>query len=144
MQINYTVKQKARLQKLFLRAIKGLYIQNGFSIDHNSGSLRGSNNTKCPIGFLISDKQISNYALNLIAPVAYFPKYLIEELMPEFEKAFAISFLSDLQLMHDSLFQRTPKNFRKEIMIEAKNVAKKYNLKFPTIQEIKQWTKKAH
>jgi hypothetical protein len=120
----------AVIQAAFDKATAAVIAQGKRSIadDGDSCLYRGPNGTKCAVGHLMSDEQMSRFGIQEDSNPYVFPFALIEELLPGVNQTDACSFLSQIQRAHDraSTFEST---FVVSFKDAANRVADNYGLK---------------
>ena len=85
---------------------------------------RGPYGTKCAVGFLLSDADISDYEILENTNPHDFPSDLIEKLVPDTDVETGKEFLLELQSAHDM----ASGDFVKDFTWRANEVAAKYKL----------------
>ncbi len=112
-------------QEAFDKAYKGIVAQGCISLLDNSFNCayRGADGAKCAVGHLITDEQITKYAIGNTVAVYSFPEELIAELLPEDDDA--MLFFEELQGVHDGAGGVS------EFKTRAAKFAKEYKLTVP-------------
>lgn len=133
MKINHT--SRLTIQGAFDKMVSAIKNQGRPSVESSSGLCfyRNSNGNKCAIGHLISDDQINKFGIKEKSSVMNFPLQLCEELITYPDAIDSRIFLLDMQTAHDTAATMHPLNnnlFMNEFLIECKEVAKKWNLKY--------------
>lgn len=120
-------------QEIFNKAFLGVYQQNKLSKIKDDCALRGENNCKCAIGFIISDEQITKYQVQEGDFPIDFADDLMKELLSNDEAA--IDFLIDIQHnLHDQFNSSIRQPFTRDKLIKAaEKMAKHYQLDLPKI-----------
>lgn len=116
-------------QEAFDKAYKGIVAQGRGSSNDWQCLYRGDGGTKCAVGQLLSDEQITRYGIRNSQGVSELAPELLDELLPCDSKAGV--FLSELQDAHDQATWCAVPNFIEAFKLRAADVAKKYELTVP-------------
>ncbi len=125
-------KMQEKMQELFDNATRGVILQGVPSLD-DSGSTcryRGTKNTKCAIGHVLSDELMAKHPKLEGSAPRTFPIGLIEEIYGESFSSkndlhYFVHFLTELQNAHDNASKT---NFINSFIEEANKVARNFGL----------------
>lgn len=143
MEMGKRMSDKELMQAFFDKAVGAVVAQGKPSMNETSCLYRGPDGTKCVIGHMLTDEQLSKYAIVENSTPESWGESILMELLPCEHMSDAQNFMSLLQEAHDDAGwdSETGKphdeaTFVRRFLIAANDVAARYELtpyKAPTV-----------